>query len=114
MFGSDSAPHPQSAKESSHCSAGVFTAPIALQLLAQLFEKNNSLENLQKFVSDNAREIYSLSTESFSSLNLEKKDKIRSIPEKIITLEKKEFIIPKKYGEVVPFMAGEKINWSII
>jgi len=39
---------------------------------------------------------------------------MRSIPKKEITLEKKEFTIPKKYGEVVPFMNGEKIEWSII
>ena len=33
MFGSDSAPHPQSAKECSGCVAGVFTAPVALPCL---------------------------------------------------------------------------------
>ena len=98
MFGSDSAPHPQHAKEASHCSAWVFTAPIALQLLVQLFEENNALDNLEKFVSENAKNIYNL--DNFS--------------EKEIILEKKEFVIPEKYWEVVPFMAGQKINWSII
>ena len=39
MFGSDSAPHPKDKKESCGCAAGVFTAPIALQVLTQLFEK---------------------------------------------------------------------------
>ena len=106
MFGSDSAPHPIHAKEASHCSAWVFTAPIALQLLTQLFEENNALDNLQKFVSDNAVKIYNLDTEN--------KDSIRYIPQKTIILEKKEFIIPEKYGEVVPFMAWKKINWDII
>ena len=38
MFGSDSAPHPKHAKESCGCAAGVFTAPIALQVLTELFE----------------------------------------------------------------------------
>ncbi len=59
-FGSDSAPHPIDKKESCGCAAGVFTAPIALQVLTQLFEKHNSLPNLQKFVSDNAVNIYNL------------------------------------------------------
>jgi dihydroorotase len=47
-----------------------------------------------------------LSTEGFSPL--------KNIPEKIITLEKKEFIIPEKYNKVVPFMGGEKIEWSVV
>ena len=97
MFGSDSAPHPRSAKEAPGCAAGVFTAPIALQLLTQLFAKHNKLENLQAFISDNAQKIY--------NLNPVKKD---------IILERKEFEIPAKYKDVVPFMASEKIEWSII
>ena len=63
MFGSDSAPHPRHAKEACGCAAGVFTAPIALQLLVELFEKNDvSFENLQSFVSGNAQNIYGVHT----------------------------------------------------
>ncbi|HHH50942.1 MAG TPA: dihydroorotase, partial [Campylobacterales bacterium] len=51
MFGSDSAPHPQHAKEASHCSAGVFTAPIALQVLTELFVEHSTVDKLQDFVS---------------------------------------------------------------
>ena len=97
MFGSDSAPHPRSAKEAPGCAAGVFTAPIALQLLTQLFANHDKLENLQAFVGDNAQKIYNISPI--------KKD---------IILERKEFKIPEKYKDVVPFMAKEKIEWSII
>ncbi len=96
MFGSDSAPHPKEKKEASGCAAGVFTAPIALQLLTSLFEENSSLENLQKFISDNAIDIY----------------QIEPI-EKSVTLIKKDFIIPEKYQNVIPFYAGEKISYSI-
>ncbi len=96
MFGSDSAPHPKSKKEAPGCAAGVFTAPIALQLLAQLFEKHGKLDNLQDFVSGNAQKIYNIKP-----------------LEKTVILEKKEFEIPQKYGEVVPFMAGRKIGWSL-
>jgi dihydroorotase len=98
MFGSDSAPHPQDAKESSHCSAGVFTAPIALQLLAELFETNDvSFDNLQKFVSDNAKNIYGINPK-----------------EQVVILEKTPFIVPKSYGKVVPMYAGETISWSLV
>lgn len=96
MFWSDSAPHPVDKKEAKFCSAWVFTSPIALQALAQLFEENNKLENLEKFISLNAKQIYNINP-----------------PEKIINLEKKDFIIPENYGNVVPFMFGKTISWSI-
>jgi dihydroorotase len=98
MFGSDSAPHPRHAKEACGCAAGIFTAPIALQLLAELFEKNNaSSENLQAFVSGNAREIYDI-----------------DVIEKTIILEKKAFRVPSEYHGVVPMYANEEIAYRII
>jgi len=96
MFGSDSAPHPKSAKESCGCAAGIFTAPIALQALAGLFEKHHSLDNLQAFVSDNARRIYNIEPEA-----------------KTITLKKEKYVVPDNYGEVIPMFAGETLEWSI-
>jgi len=100
MFGSDSAPHPQEAKENGNCAAGIFSAPIALQSLAQLFDENNKLENLQAFVSDNACKIYNMKASS-----------------KTITLEKNDFTIPEFYTDgsikVVPMYASEKIAWDI-
>jgi len=101
MFGSDSAPHPKHAKENCGCAAGVFTSPIALQVLAQLFDDNNKLDNLQKFISDNACNIYNM-----KPLN------------KNITLEKKDFVVPSVYEtskeKVVPMYAAETISWSIV
>ena len=96
MFGSDSAPHPQSAKESCGCAAGVFTAPIALQALVELFEKHDKLDNLQAFISDNAQKIYNFTPN-----------------QKSVTLEKTPFKVPSKYGEVVPMYAQKEIKWSI-
>ncbi len=96
MFGSDSAPHPRHTKENCGCAAGVFTAPIALQLLVELFEKHHALDNLQAFVSDNAQQIYGV-----TPLN------------KTVTLEKKPFKVPTDYNGVVPMYAGEEIAYSI-
>lgn len=96
MFGSDSAPHPQHKKESCGCAAGVFTAPIALQLLCDVFEKHGKLENLQAFVSDNAQNIYGICAEF-----------------KEVVLEKRPFVVPESYSGVVPMYAGETINWAI-
>lgn len=95
-FGSDSAPHPVENKESAYCSAGCFTSPFALQYLAHIFEDNGKLDNLQAFVSDNAIKNYGLKPN-----------------DKRVTLERKEFVIPEKYGSVVPFNSGKKLNWSI-
>ena len=97
MFGSDSAPHPQHAKEACGCAAGVFTAPIALQALTELFIEHSNLENLQAFVSDNAQDIY----------------KNITMPKKTVKLEKKPFIVPDKYGTVVPMYAGKTLAYSI-
>jgi len=100
MFGSDSAPHPQHAKENCGCAAGVFTAPIALQVLVELFDKHNKLENLQKFISDNAVAIYNITPSK-----------------KEITLIKQEYIVPKVYEfngqKVVPMYSEQKLQWSI-
>ncbi len=96
MFGSDSAPHPRDKKESCGCAAGVFTAPIALQALAALFEKHGVLQNLQPFVSDNARAIY-----YFEPIKKE------------VILEKKPFFVPSSYRGVVPMFANSTLDWSI-
>jgi dihydroorotase len=97
MFGSDSAPHPKHAKEACGCAAGVFTSPIALQVLAEIFEKENAtLENLQAFVSGNAQKIYGV-----NPIN------------KTIILEKKPFMVPSDYNGVVPMYADEEIAYSI-
>ena len=97
MFGSDSAPHPKHAKESCGCAAGVFTAPIALQVLAELFEEQNvSLDNLQAFISGNAQKIYGVTPLT-----------------KTVTLEKTPFKVPSTYNGVVPMYAEEEIAYSI-
>lgn len=96
MFGSDSAPHPKHTKESCGCGAGVFTAPIALQLLCEVFDAHDKLDNLQAFVSDNAQQIYGICAEY-----------------KEVVLVKQDFVVPEIYGTVVPMRAGETLKWSI-
>ena len=98
MFGSDSAPHPREKKEAPGCAAGVFTAPIALQALAQLFDRHDALDNLQAFVSDNARRIYGI-------------DPV----EKEVVLEKTPWLVPEIYeGTVVPMFAGQSLEWRVV
>jgi dihydroorotase len=100
MFGSDSAPHPISKKECCGCAAGVFTAPLALARLAQLFDKHGCIENLQAFVSNNAQRLYGVKP-----------------PKKSVTLEKVPFEVPSAYvgngHSVVPMHAGETLEWKV-
>lgn len=96
MFGSDSAPHPIHKKECCGCAAGVFTAPIALQALVELFEKHNVLANLQAFVSNNAQTIYSYKA-----------------PYKEVLLEKLPFQVTHSYDDIVPMFANKTLTWNI-
>ena len=97
MFGSDSAPHPIDKKEACGCAAGIFTAPIALQALVDLFDKHKGIANLQAFVSDNARRIYNIQP-----------------PNKQVTLAPTPFLVPKSYDRVIPMFAETELPWSIV
>lgn len=97
MFGSDSAPHPLHTKECCGCAAGIFSAPVILPVLVELFEKHSNETNLQKFISDNACKIHNLKFEK----------------DKIVILEKQEWQVAQKYGDVVPFMAGKTLNFKV-
>ena len=92
--------HPKHKKECCGCASGLFTSPIALQVLVELFEKHDSLENLNDFVSNNAKKIYGL-----------------DLNKKRIKLIKKDFVVPDIYEykdeKVVPMYAGKTISWSI-
>lgn len=100
MFGSDSAPHPQSRKECCGCAAGVFTAPIALPALAALFAEHGAAERLQDFVSGNARRLYGLTPKP---LRVVLRDTPMQVPPAY-----------KSYGQqVAPMYAGQSIPWSI-
>ena len=102
MFGSDSAPHPKHKKECCGCAAGVFTAPLALLVLTDLFVKNNAFSQLEAFVSWNARRIYGL----------------EHLPVKKVVIEDGVTRIPAQYegfGEsVVPMYAGESLPYRFV
>lgn len=96
LFGSDSAPHPRHKKECVGCAAGVFSSPVALPLLTQIFEEENCLHLLQGFISDNAVKRYGLTP-----------------PAKPITLSDTPWLVPEIYNDIRPFYAGESLRWSI-
>ncbi len=95
-FGSDSAPHLRTHKECAQCGAGVFSAPVALPALAELFENHNALQSLSAFVCENAPRIYGFTP-----------------PQKLVRLRKARFDVASDYGGVVSLFAGESLSWIL-
>ncbi|MBU2871359.1 dihydroorotase [Colwellia sp. E2M01] len=100
FLGTDSAPHAQSAKESSCGCAGVYSAHSAIELYAEVFEQEGALDKLEAFASLNGPNFYQLPVNN---------DKI--------TLVKKSWSVPAtmSFGDdvVVPVRANEDILWQV-
>jgi dihydroorotase len=100
FLGTDSAPHPQHAKESACGCAGCYTAHAAIELYAEAFEEAGALDKLEGFASLHGPAFYNLPINS---------DKI--------TLEKIEWQVPAtmKFGDdfVVPIRADDTIAWQV-
>lgn len=100
FFGSDSAPHVCSSKESAHGCAGVYTAPVGLAMLATVFEQAGALDQLEAFVAHHGADFYRMPRNT-----------------ETITLQKAEWQVPDSYefaGEtVVPACAGETLGWRV-
>ncbi len=97
FLGSDSAPHTRNTKECAAGCAGIFTAPILPHLLAHLFDKHGQLAHLEDFATHRGAAFYGLPQSTGT-----------------LTLVRKPFLVPDVYpGNIVPFMAGETLNWSV-
>ncbi|MEM8706105.1 MAG: dihydroorotase [Actinomycetota bacterium] len=58
FYGTDSAPHPLSKKETDKVAAGIFNAPYAIEVVAELFHEMDALDQLEGFVSLNGADHY--------------------------------------------------------
>ncbi|MDP2648119.1 MAG: dihydroorotase [Candidatus Yanofskybacteria bacterium] len=96
FLGSDSAPHSRDKKECAKGACGVFTAPVLPEVLAEIFEQAGQLDRLENFTSRFWAEFYGL-----------------ALNEGTITLVKKEWTVPEQIGSVVPFRAGQKLQWQL-
>ncbi|HUX11535.1 MAG TPA: dihydroorotase [Spirochaetia bacterium] len=96
FFGSDSAPHPREAKESASGSAGVFSAPVALPALVELFMKADRIERLEDFIAGFGADFYELP---------------RNAGE--VTLISDEWRVPAEIAGVVPFLSGTGLRWAV-
>ncbi len=97
FLGSDSAPHRRSSKECAKGACGVYSAPVLLPVLAEVFERVGRLDRLNDFVSRFGAEFYGL-----------------PLNEGSVTLVKRPWEVPGEVGGVVPFRAGAKLQWQIV
>ena len=101
FLGTDSAPHPQHAKENACGCAGMFSAATAIELYAEAFEQIGALGKLEAFASKNGARFYGLPENTDT-----------------ITLVKQAQIVPNSFpigngGNLVPMRAGGSIAWSL-
>lgn len=97
FFGSDSAPWIRTKKECMSGCAGIFTAPVAIPLLLDLFEQYGETSKLEDFCSGFGADFYGLPRN-----------------EDVLQLERRTWTVPGMYDGVVPFRAGEKIHWQVV
>ena len=100
FLGTDSAPHPRSAKENACGCAGLYTAHAAIELYAEAFEQAGALDKLEDFASRFGPDFYGLPQNQGS-----------------ITLEKAAWKVPASYPlaeeQVIPMRAGGEIGWKL-
>jgi dihydroorotase len=103
FFGSDSAPHEKGAKERSDGCAGIFSAPVALPVLAEVFEAEGRLDRLEAFVSMHGARFYGLPDQYYGM-------KERGT----ITLRKEPWTVSQTIDRrFVPFRSRETLSWKI-
>lgn len=101
FLGTDSAPHGKDKKEAACGCAGAYTSFAAIELYAEVFDKENALDKLEGFASHNGPDFYGMARNSDT-----------------ITLEKTSWTVPATLplGDdvVVPLKANEMIEWAVI
>ena len=101
FLGTDSAPHVEGKKIASCGCAGIFSSPLAIPLLIQLFEEHRSLTNIEPFMSRNGRAFYGLR---------QHKDRVRYVKRsKSIKVIKD---IKTDEGKISVFNPYSKIYWE--
>lgn len=105
-MGTDSAPHPRSAKECSNSAAGVYTGALTVQYLAQTLESFGALNRLVEFSCINGRKFYGFPIDNSTSIKL-------SRTETAVPLEYAYSDENGKACTLVPYMAGKTLGWSI-
>lgn len=97
FLGTDSAPHVAATKETACGCAGCYNAPFALESYAKTFEEEGALDRLEGFASEFGPAFYGL-----------------PLNQGTVTLERVAVQVPDRIGDVVPFHAGETLDWRFV
>lgn len=101
FLGTDSAPHETGTKLSACGCAGIYSAPVALSLYAEVFDSLGALPALEGFASRHGPAFYRL-----------------PVSERSVTLRREPLLVPPRYpfgdGTVVPLRAGQTLGWRVI
>ncbi len=102
FLGTDSAPHLQTNKENACGCAGCYSAPVAIELYAEIFSQEHALDKLEGFASWYGADFYNLPRNKTS-----------------MTLQQQTWTIPESYpvssqGNLIPLKAGASLNWKLI
>ena len=103
FFGSDSAPHRMIDKEKAGGAAGIFNIPFAISCIAQVFEAEGALDNLEAFMSLNGPRFYSLAA-NLDSITLKREKSSIAVPEDISVGE----------DRVKVFSSPEPLFWQVV
>ena len=97
FFGSDSAPHLRTIKEQAgNPVAGIFSAPVAIETVVEIFEAEGFLNLLPDFLYGNMMGFYGL-----------------DIPlQKPVTLIRQPRVVPREHSGIMVFRGGETLRWS--
>ena len=96
FLGTDSAPHQQGKKECPCGAAGVYSAPVAIPLLVQEFDKANALDKLPNFIAGFGADFYGLPRTAQQ-----------------IEVVKESWNVPQIVNGVVPLAAGQTLEWKL-
>jgi dihydroorotase len=100
FLGTDSAPHEVRTKEAACGCAGMFNAPVALAIYAEVFDDAGALPRLAGFAAEHGRSFYGLAPTS-----------------ERVALVRAAWDVPASYrlagGAVVPMRAGGQAAWRL-
>ena len=101
FLGTDTAPHSADTKECACGCAGVFNAPVAMQVYAQVFMEENALDRLEAFASLNGPRFYGLPANA-ERITLQAKP--MDAPEQVE--------VPGGNKSIVVFRPDSSVGWS--
>ena len=101
FLGTDSAPHAKNAKEACCGAAGCFTSHAALELYAEAFDADNSLDKLDNFASRFGAAFYGLPRNAGT-----------------VTLQRESWTPPDSFAfgneTIVPLTVGRSLGWKLL